>query len=340
MVTIITAMYPEAAPFIEKLKLKKDMSFTKFQLFASDNIRLLITGTGILKAAIAVTAYLNTYSYDASDFFINVGICASDDNFSQVGKIHICDKIIYKDTGFTYYPDMLYPCPFESACLITVSKPMSEAGHPAVSDRLPFGNVSDNSGEYNFSLNTQSSSGSTVQHNECGYLYDMEAAGIYQALSSYVYLHQFAFIKIVSDILGEGKNVTPEQVKLLVGSHTDSIINFIHENFGNAAGNISEKTHSSTSAFENADKLLEDISLLMHLSVTMRHQLVQYFTYAKTLLLRMCEPTDKAYEIYFDIINMLYKELSAKPCQNKKEGKIRFERFKTEFFRLLFTYIH
>ena len=58
MITITTALYCEALPFITKLNLKKDTSFTDFQVFRSEEVTLIITKPGSIQAAIGVTLCL------------------------------------------------------------------------------------------------------------------------------------------------------------------------------------------------------------------------------------------------------------------------------------------
>ena len=47
MLYIVTALYIEAKPLISLFNLKKDNTFTKFQVFSNENIKLIISGTGL-----------------------------------------------------------------------------------------------------------------------------------------------------------------------------------------------------------------------------------------------------------------------------------------------------
>lgn len=322
MITIITAMYPEAAPFIEHLNMKKDMSFNKFQLFYTDNFRVLITGTGMLKAAIAVTAYLSAYPPNASDFFVNTGVCAAalpssllkgrDVTQVKPGDIFMCDKITCSDTSISYYPDLLYRSDFNYAALNTVSRVVT-------SDTLP---ASDNADTF--------------------MLYDMEAAGVYQALSTWICIHRIAFIKIVSDLIepacadnsGTGSHdrvcVTPDIVHGLVSRHVAAILKYI-------SGFISTEASETTLFSDSRMNIIDSISENLFLSVTMKHQFMQYLIYAKTMLDRLNGNSD----IFFDeYLNRICIDIQSTPCRNKKEGKIYFEHIRSEFFRILFTYLH
>ena len=53
MITFFTALYPEAKGLIEYLKLKQNHSETLYQLFEGEQVRLVITGVGMISAATA-----------------------------------------------------------------------------------------------------------------------------------------------------------------------------------------------------------------------------------------------------------------------------------------------
>lgn len=46
MIYIITTLFIEAKPIIEKYKLKKDKTSQKFQIFSNEKIKLIISGVG------------------------------------------------------------------------------------------------------------------------------------------------------------------------------------------------------------------------------------------------------------------------------------------------------
>ena len=55
MITIFTALYPEAKELIRALSLKKDMTQNHFQVFSDENnqIQIVITGASAIAAATA-----------------------------------------------------------------------------------------------------------------------------------------------------------------------------------------------------------------------------------------------------------------------------------------------
>ena len=120
MITIFTALYPEAKELIRALSLKKDMTQNHFQVFSDENnqIQIVITGASAIAAATAV----------AEDFLINYGSCAGRKNI-PVGTVSLCNKLTQTVDGRTFYPDILYRHPFEEAELYSF---------PAVQDRESF----------------------------------------------------------------------------------------------------------------------------------------------------------------------------------------------------------
>lgn len=78
MITIFTALYPEAKELIRALSLKKDMTQNHFQVFSDENnqIQIVITGASAIAAATAVAECSTRREPDSGDFLINYGSCA------------------------------------------------------------------------------------------------------------------------------------------------------------------------------------------------------------------------------------------------------------------------
>lgn len=186
-------MYWEAHPFIKRLNLKKDSSIHRFQVFKGDDVVLVITGVGKVKAAIAITFLFSKYEAKATDLLINVGICGGKEKNHRIGGIYLCNKIIDNETKMTYYPDILFKHPFEESSIETYSTVIET---------------------------------SSVQ--EDGSLVDMEASGIYQGASVFLQTHQICFIKIVSDFLNTEK-IKEEKVIEIVETQASKIIDWMKE---------------------------------------------------------------------------------------------------------------
>ena len=187
MVYIITAMYAEAHAFIERFHLKKDPSHTRFQVFQNtdEGILLVISGTGPVPAAVAAGSILTQFGA-GEDFLINAGICAGIRNASDCGTENLCKageiflgcKIREKTSGRTFYPDLLYRHEFREAQIVTGVKPYD----------------------------------GTEPGDEGFYLYDMEAAAVYQAGAFFLGPHQMSFLKVISDD-GNAQDVTSERIR-------------------------------------------------------------------------------------------------------------------------------
>ena len=166
MLYIVTALYIEAKPLISLFNLKKDNSYTKFQVFSNENIKLIISGTGKIKSATALTYLISNNDIKENDYIINIGFIASTNNNSQLGDIVYISKIqnAYSDT--TFYPEMIYKHNFLEGSLTTFDK--------IIENKIE--NV-----EY----------------------IDMEAYGFFQTASIFFKKDKIIVLKIVSDILKE-----------------------------------------------------------------------------------------------------------------------------------------
>lgn len=290
MIYIITAMYAEAYAFITRFQLKKDISHTRFQVFKNEEAELclVISGVGSVPATVAVSSICTEYGTGQGDYLLNVGICAGilgenlnkTDNLCQTGKIFLCNKIREQVTGKTFYPDILYRHGFAEAQIVTGAKPYIK----------------------------------TDQDEMAGtdfYLYDMEAAAIYQAGAYYFGPHQMSFLKILSDN-GNSENVTPGQIECLIGRNMESIADYI--------------THLQTIAHQEqppksiqndmVQKRLEKLCVDMHCSKTMSESVRQYIRYC------ILAGVD-----YDSVIKEMYRK-GQLPCKDKREGKQCFEELK------------
>ena len=124
MITFITALYPEAKELITKLNLKKQEKETLYQLFEGEELRLVITGTGMISAATAVARHFANYPVTSGqDIVINLGVAGyapGDAGSASVGDVYLACKLTESTTGRTFYPDFLYRHPFCLLPLVTV----------------------------------------------------------------------------------------------------------------------------------------------------------------------------------------------------------------------------
>ena len=166
MLYIVTALYIEAKPLISLFNLKKDNTYTKFQVFSNENTKLIISGTGKIKSATALTYLISNKDIKENDYIINIGFIASSNNNSQLGDIVYISKIqnAYSDT--TFYPEMIYKHNFLEGNLATFDKIIEKK----------------------------------IENIE--YI-DMEAYGFFQTASIFFKKDKIIVLKIVSDILKE-----------------------------------------------------------------------------------------------------------------------------------------
>lgn len=196
MVYIAAALYYEAEPLIRLLKLKKNGSFDKFQVFQGDAAVLIITGPGEISAAAAVSYLCASLPVSAGDIFINYGTCAAREDIPG-GALYAIQAIEQQATGRRFYPDMLLDNDFLRADLVTVPV-------PAVS-----------------------------MEGIAAPLADMEAAGLYLAAQLFFSQERMFFFKVVLDHPGANhpggstkEHVTPETVRAVCGSWAQTVWTF------------------------------------------------------------------------------------------------------------------
>lgn len=163
MIYIFSAFYAEAKNIIDHYGLKKEKSpeMVRFDVFANESIRLVITGVGEINAVAAVSNIGGAYGISPDDEILNVGCGAGFSNDICMGSIFLGNKLTEQMTGRTFYPDMLMKANFRECEIVTVARVLNEGCDSVV--------------------------------------YDMEAAAVYQAAAFFVGPHRMHFIKLVSD---------------------------------------------------------------------------------------------------------------------------------------------
>lgn len=191
MTYISCALYVEAASLIKHYSMKKDSSYTTYQVFKGEDITVIITGAGMVPSAIVLTDYLAHIIPNSNDSFINYGTCASSNEELSTGEVCLIDQITDITTGRTYIPDILLVHGFRESSLIT---------SPII-------------------INTN-------DVDRCC-LYDMEAAALYQTAIKHFAAHRIFFIKVVSDY-GDG---VPDAARLsrIVNDSMSSLLDFIQK---------------------------------------------------------------------------------------------------------------
>ena len=163
MLYIVTALYIEAKPLISLFNLKKDNSYTKFQVFSNEDIKLIISGTGKIKSATALTYLILKEDIKKNDYIVNIGFVASNKD-SQLGDVVYISKIQNAYSDFDFYPEMIYKHNFLEGSLTTFDSIVEQK----------------------------------IENIE--YI-DMEAYGFFQTASIFFKKAKIIVLKIVSDIL-------------------------------------------------------------------------------------------------------------------------------------------
>ena len=163
MLYIVTAIYIEAKPLISLFNLKKDNSYTKFQVFSNEDVKLIISGTGKVRSATALTYLISKEDIKKNDYIVNIGFVASNKN-SQLGDIVYVSKIQNAYSDFDFYPEMIYKHNFLEGSLTTFDSIVEKK-------------------------------------NENIEYIDMEAYGFFQTASIFFKKDKIMVLKIVSDIL-------------------------------------------------------------------------------------------------------------------------------------------
>lgn len=298
MIFIATAMYIEAEAFIKKLELKKDTTITKFQVFKNNDITLIITGTGKIKASIALTYLFSKNEPTEKDIFINIGICGSRKVSYKIGDTFLCNKIIDNDTKRTYFSDIIFKHPFYEESLECSSLPCSSLENFTTKD------FSDNN-------NNNFPKRDSIRNSFEGNLIDMESSGLYESAITFLHPHEIFFIKIISDFLDiDKKNVTLENIKEIISNSSDSIINWII--------NIKNNYTYDREFFTPKEiELIDTISKNLKFSCSMENEFKQLIKY---------------YELtnHGDYSEIIKNTLPLK-CNSKKEGKLYLEELRKTF---------
>lgn len=303
MIFIVTALYCEASIFIEHFSLKKVVENPRFQQFASEegHILLTVSGAGEIAAASAVSSIGTQYQPGQDDVLVNIGACAAPAGQDGVFLIH---KLTEQATGKTFYPDILYRHGFLEAELVTAMLPWRKTDE-------------------------KNAGGQYVPSFNC--MYDMEAAGVYQAGAYFFGPHQMHFLKAVSDN-GEGERLSGGDIRQLMEAHREKICAYLEQLLQIAQQ--ARETGKMVQAFVKGchsgepEKWVRRICMDLHASKAMGDSLRQYIHYAGLAGID-----------WQAVVNELYGQQEL-PCRDKREGKKCFEKLKQRLLSAVsFTYL-
>ncbi len=103
MIYFSFALYEEAKLYIKKFDLKRNLNINFMQVYENDEIKLFITGVGVLNAIYKLSRILTIYNPKKNDIFLNVGLAGS--NFYNKGDVLLVNSICYNNNYL--YPDII-----------------------------------------------------------------------------------------------------------------------------------------------------------------------------------------------------------------------------------------
>lgn len=324
MIYIVCALYIEAKFFIEKFNLKKNNLLNEFQVFENENIKLIISGVGRIKSAIAVSYLAMKFDIKENDFIFNIGFCGSLDRNKNLADIILISKIESAYNFKKFYPDMLYKHNFLEGALRTFDT-IIENYNIHIKDSKTELNSND---DYNvISISSQKE----LQNN---YI-DMEAYGFFEAAGIFFKKDKIIVLKVISDILTEENRII-----LDISNENKKDKNKISTNFIEIEKSKNESMETLNLSFEKIYKwilnflefydenssvfslqeldTIKNIRQILKLSDTMNYEFLNILRYLKL--------NNK------DILE-IFKEYEKIEIKTKLEGKIYFEDFKKRFIK-------
>ena len=250
MIYLFTALYAEAQPLIRAMGLRRVRADFGFEQYEKDDLRLVLTGVGMLAAATAVGSVL-AGAKDDSLHLINWGSCAGD---TKTGTVVLCNKLTDATTGRTYYPDMLYRTDLPERELVT--EPIVWRG-----------------GGFEGKHAAEEWHGSKRLEQRM-ILHDMESAAIYAAGSHFLSPDRMHFLKVVTD--NGREEIAPEALSHVMEQAVPKLICYMERvRTAFASRPIGAERYRSKDTESGLQEIFADFCC----SETMRLTLIQYIRY-------------------------------------------------------------
>lgn len=254
---IVTALHSEARSLIQNHSLKQDAASRRLPLYSNEDTVLIVSGVGPVAASIATTFLLNTFAAQATDTIINLGYCGSAGKEAETGELFLINRITSASSGRSFFPEILSKHTFKEQAAVTVERPVKT--NDSVASLYP------------------------------NALFEMEAAGFFQAASLFLPLQNIQVLKMVSDHL-EGQLLDKAKLENQLTSHLPAI-----EEYCTSLGELPSTAIPQLD--DVAKQFLDHTVEVLSLTETQRHQL-------KNALLAFSINRDvkelKAFEQYFE----------------------------------------
>jgi len=121
---IFAALLCEVKPLIQQQQLTKYPGKHPFGIYANQQRVVVITGIGKVAMAGAVGYALSLFSGDPQAILLNIGIAGH--RRHPLGSLFLADKIIDKDSGKSFYPQLPFKVSCQTAAIQTLSKPLTD----------------------------------------------------------------------------------------------------------------------------------------------------------------------------------------------------------------------
>lgn len=121
MIHFVTALPCEAKPLIDHYRLKPSSAKSLLQIYASDNVSLIISGVGKANSATAVACLQGITKTNEHITWLNVGIAGHAN--MEIGTSALAHKITDASTGQNWYPAFVTKPNIPTASLLTVEQP-------------------------------------------------------------------------------------------------------------------------------------------------------------------------------------------------------------------------
>ncbi len=235
MLHIVTALHFEAKPLIDYYGLRKLIDVAPFDVFANDQIKLIVSGIGRLNAAIATTFLRWGPGADAQiDLILNLGVCGTTVP-GQIGQLFHINRIIDRATQNSFIPEMFIKSNIPEKTLETWDRAVLCSAD--------------------------------LQDQE--HLVDMEAYAVCEAASKFSPLERVQCLKIPSDTLKYAA-LSGEFVHDLIWQQIPAISNFIDSYSGQDELNSRVQLMSSDEM-----RLFNALQQSLRLTQSQRHTLLQ-----------------------------------------------------------------
>lgn len=122
MINFVVALTSEARPLIEHYKMCLCQDTHGFRVYATDTVRLVITGMGKVQAA-AGTAYLASFGPHFGRAWLNIGIAGHRRLAAGTGTF--AQKITDQATKVSWYPPLIADMPGVGVHVTTYDKPIT-----------------------------------------------------------------------------------------------------------------------------------------------------------------------------------------------------------------------